>query len=113
MAEAQIDPFEAGRRIAREYLSKRGWARERRRALNTQLYPAFDRETLEEKERECDQMEQLAEEYLSSEYERLRHDASPEARETIRGIYQSMGVRNDLGFFAKKIIEHARREFGF
>lgn len=111
MAEAEFNPEEAGKRIAREYLSKRGWALEWRRSLNRQLYPGFQREELEAKERQCDQLEEDAEAILSSEVERWRHDPSPEARQVLRAIFDVLGKRTDLGFFAKKIVEHLKRQF--
>jgi hypothetical protein len=111
MAEREFNPTEEGRRIAREYLSKRGWAREWRRTLFRQLYPAVQREEYEEKQRRCDQMEEEAEEFFSREVERWRHDPSPEAKEVLRAIYEMLGHRTDLGFFAKRIIERLKREF--
>jgi Arc/MetJ-type ribon-helix-helix transcriptional regulator len=108
MAEENFNPSEAGRRIAREYLSKRGWAREWRRALNTQLYPAVQREEFEAKERRVDGMEESAEEFLSREYDRWRKETAPEAREVLRGIYELLGKRSDLGFIAKRIVDRIR-----
>lgn len=110
MAE-EFDPIKEGRRIANQYLSKRGWAREWRRAMNTQLYPAVQREEFEEKQRRCDRMEDEAEGIFSREYDRWRKDPSPQAKEVLRAIYEIMGKRTDLGFFAKRIIERLKREF--
>jgi hypothetical protein len=104
-------PLAEGQRIARTYLSKRGWARERRRALNTQLYPGFLREELEEKQRECDLMEDDAEAYFSSEYEKWRKEDSPAGREVRRGLFQLLGPRKDLGFIGQRIVDRLRREF--
>jgi hypothetical protein len=109
MAAEQIDYKEAGRKIAREYLSKRGWARERRRGLERQLNPAFTREAFEEKQRECDRMEEEAEAFISSQYEELRHSSDPAAPDVTAGIYELMGKRNDLGFFAKRIVDRIGR----
>lgn len=111
MAEEGFNPVEEGRRIAREYLSKRGWAREWRRTLNRQLYPEVQREEFEEKERRCDRMEEDAEEFFSREVERWRHDSSPQAKEVLRTIYEMLGKRTDLGFFAKRIVDRLKREF--
>jgi hypothetical protein len=111
MAEANFNPIEEGRRIAREYLSKKGWAAEWRRALNTQLYPAVQREEFEAKERQVDGMEESAEELFSREYDKWRQDPSPEAREVLRGIYELLGKRRDLGFIAKRIVDRLRGEF--
>lgn len=110
MAE-EFNPVEAGQRIAREYLSKRGWAREWRRTMNLQVYPEVQREDFEEKQRRCDQMEDEAEEIFSREYDRWRKDPSPQAKEVLRAIYEIMGKRTDLGFFAKRIVDRLKREF--
>jgi hypothetical protein len=110
MAEENFNPIEAGRRIAREYLSKKGWAGEWRRSLNTQLYPAVEREELEAKERQVDGMEENAEEFFSHEYDKWCKDPSPEAREVLRGIYELLGQRHDLGFIAKRIVDRIRIE---
>jgi len=110
MAEP-LTPFEEGRRIAREYLSKRGWVREWRRNLNTQLYPTLIREEFEEKLKRCDQLEEEAETLLSSAYEQWRKDDSSAAKEVLRGILELLGQRNDLGFFGKRIIDRLKVEF--
>ena len=110
MAEEEFNPIEAGRRLAREYLSKRGWAREWRRTLSRQLYPAVNREEFEAKERQCDQMEEEAEESFSREIERWRREPSPQAKEVLRTVYEMLGRRTDLGFFAKRIIEYLKRQ---
>ena len=110
MAE-EFNPTEEGQRVAREYLSKLGWAREWRRALNRQLYPAVDREEFEAKQRQCDQREEAAEEDFSRNIERWRHDPSPQAKEVLRTIYEMLGKRSDLGFFGKRIMEHLKRMF--
>jgi hypothetical protein len=111
MAE-EFNPAEEGRRIAREYLSKRGWAGEWRRTLSRQLYPGFQREEFEAKQRQCDQMEEEAEEVFSREVERWRRDTSPQAREVCRAIVEILGKRLDLGFFGKRIVERLKRELG-
>jgi acyl-CoA reductase-like NAD-dependent aldehyde dehydrogenase len=108
MAEENFDPLEEGRRIAREYLSKKGWAGEWRRALNTQLYPAVQREELEGKERQVDGMEESAEQFFSRQYDKWRKEPSPEARQVLRGIYELLGQRRDLGFIATRIVERIR-----
>lgn len=111
MAEVEFNPIEEGRRIAREYLSKRGWAREWRRTLSRELYPAVNREEFEEKQRRCDHMEEEAEEVFSREIERWRHDPSPQAKEVLRAIVEMLGKRLDLGFFAKRIVDRLKRMF--
>ena len=111
MPEENFNPLETGRRIAREYLSKKGWAGEWRRSLNTQLYPAVEREELEAKERQVDGMEESAEAYLSRQYDKWRKDPAPEAKEVLRGIYELLGKRNDLGFIAKRIADRLRAQF--
>ena len=113
MAENQIDHRETGRKIAREYLSKRGWARERRRSLERQINPAFAREEFEEKQRQCDRMEEEAEAFISSQYEELRRSSAPAAKEAMSGIYELMGKRTDLGFFAKRIVDRIGRTPNF
>jgi len=107
----EFDPIREGRRIASEYLSKRGWAREWRRTMNRQLYPAVQREEFEEKERRCDGLEEEAEDVFSSEYERLRKDDAPQAKEVRRVIYEILGRRTDLGFIAKRIVDRLKGEF--
>jgi len=111
MAEVEFKPEEVGKHIVREYLSKRGWALEWRRSLNRQLYPGFQREELEAKQRQCDQMEEEAEALLSQEVERWRHDPSAEAEQVLRTILEMLRKRTDLGFFAKKIVEHLKIKF--
>jgi hypothetical protein len=106
--EGNFDPFQEGLRIAREYLSKKVWASEWRHALNTQLYPAVEREELEAKERQVDGTEESAEEFFSREYDKWRKDTSPEAKEVLRGIYELLGQRHDLGFIAKRIIDRIK-----
>ncbi len=86
MAE-DFDPVEEGKRIAREYLSKRGWAREWRRS-------------------------EEAEETFSAKVERWRKDPSPQAKEVLRVIAQILGSRKDLGFFGKRIVDRLTRELG-
>ena len=111
MAEEPFNPTEEGRLITREYLSKRGWAQEWRRTLSRQLYPAVDREEFEAKQRQCDQMEEEAEESFSREVERWRHDSSPQAKEVLLTIYGMLNKRTDLGFFAKRIIGYLKRNY--
>jgi len=111
LAEEEFNPIREGQKIAAGYLSKRGWARQRRISLNSQLNPAFDREVFEVRERDCDRMDEEAEEYLNNEVERWRGDPSSQAKEVLRTIHDVLGRRTDLGFFAKKIMEHLKREF--
>lgn len=112
MAEAEFNPVEEGRHIANQYLSKRGWTREWRRTLNRQLYPGVQREEFEAKQRQCDQMEEEAEEVFSRNVERWRHDPSLQAKEILRAIVDVMGKRLDLGFFAKRIVDRLKRDLG-
>ena len=111
MAE-ELDPAQEGRRIVREYLSRRGWAQGRRRTLNRQLYPGILREEVEAKQQQCDQMEEEAEGFLSAQAERWRHDPSAEAKMVLQTIVDMLGKRTDLGFFAKRIVERLKRELG-
>ena len=112
MAEPEFNPKEIGRRIAAEYLSKRGWALERRRALGRQIYPGFQREEFEAKQKECDQMEQLAEDALSRSVERWRHSVLAQKNDVLRAIVEMLGQRADLGFFAKRIVNRLKNELG-
>ncbi|MBU0672114.1 MAG: hypothetical protein KJ732_03700 [Candidatus Margulisbacteria bacterium] len=109
MAE-EFNPQEAGRRIAAEYLSKRRWAHEWREALNRQLYPGFEREEFEAKERECDHIEEEAEDNLSQSVELWRHSVLPQKNEVLLAILEMLGQRTDLGFYAKRIVARLRRE---
>ncbi len=109
MAEEGFDPVREGKKIASGYLSKRGWARQRRISLNSQLNPAFNREEFEARERDCDRMDEEAEEYLNNEVERWRRETDPAAKEVLRAIYQALGKRTDLGFFAKRIMGYLER----
>jgi hypothetical protein len=112
MAEQEFNPVQEGQRIAHEYLSKRGWALEWRRTVNSQLYPGFQREEFEAKQKQCDQMEEDAEALFSREVERWRRDPSPQARQVLETIVAVVGKRLDLGFFAKRIIDRLKRDLG-
>jgi len=109
MAE-DFDPTKEGQRIAREYLSKRGWADEFRRTTYRQTYAAFQREELEAKEREIDRRQQEAEDVFSQQVERFRSDPSPQAKEVLFAIVDILGNRSDLGVFAKRIIKRLKQE---
>lgn len=111
MAEA-FNPKEEGHRIANEYLSKRGWAREWRRSLDRQVNPGFQREEFEEKEQQCDRTEEDAEAIFSAKVEQYRRDGSPQAKAVLWSIVDIMERRTDLGFFAKRIIDRLKRELG-
>lgn len=109
MAE-EINPSEIGRRIAAEYLSKRGWVLEWRRTINRQLYPGFAREELEDKQRQCDQMEQEAEDLFSQAVEPWRRQNTEQAHQVLRQIVIMLGVRTDLGFFTKRIVDRLKHD---
>ncbi|MFC1571121.1 hypothetical protein ACFL31_01050 [Candidatus Margulisiibacteriota bacterium] len=109
MAE-EFNPTEEGRRIAANYLSKRGWTRQRRQGLNRQLNAGFQREEFEAKEQQCDLVEGEAEEIFSREVERWRQDGSAQAKEVLNKLVEMLGNRTDLGFFAKRIVERLKRE---
>ncbi|MBN3033222.1 MAG: hypothetical protein JW873_03925 [Candidatus Saganbacteria bacterium] len=111
MAEAEFNPSEEGRRIARAYLSQWNWAEEWRRTLNRQLYPAVQREDFEAKERRIDQMKEEAEAAFSSAYDRWRKDTSPAAREVLKAVYELLKNRRDLGFIAQSIVKRLKQEF--
>jgi len=106
-----IDPLSLGQRITRDYLSKLGWVREWRRTIQREIRPAWTREELEEKFRRADALEEEAEAAFSAEFERLRKDPNPSARETLRVIYEALKNRTDLGFFGKRIIDRLRQMF--
>ena len=109
MAE-ELSPAQEGRRIAREYLSKRGWVKQWRETMSRQIYPGFQREEFETKERICDQREEDAEEVFSREVEHWRRDNSPQAKEVLWAVLDTLGKRTDLGFFAKMIVDRLRQE---
>ena len=109
MAE-ELNPQQEAQRIASTYLSKRGWTRQWRQGLNRQLYAGFQREEFEAKQRQCDAMEEEAEEFFDIEVERLRHDGSNEAKDIMAGIVSILGHRTDLGFIAKKIVARLKQE---
>ncbi|MFC1540708.1 hypothetical protein ACFL4J_01570 [Candidatus Margulisiibacteriota bacterium] len=112
MAEPDLDPIKIGHSIAHEYLSKHGWARQWRQNLNRQLYPGFQREEFEAKQQECDQMTSLAEDAFSRSVERWRHSVLPQKNEVLQAIVEVLGKRNDLGFFAERIVNRLKRELG-
>lgn len=114
MAEAEkpaIDPIHEGQKIARDYLSKLGWAREWRRTVQREIRPAWTREEEEEKFRKADQMEEEAEANLSTEFDRWRKSDLPEAKAVLKTILNELGQRTDLGFFGKRIINRIREMF--
>lgn len=104
-----MDPIQEGRRIALNYLSKLGWTKEWRRTVFMEIRPAWRREEEEEKFRTADRMLENAEADFSAEFEKLRKDPSPQAKEMLKGIYAVLKNRTDLGFFAKRIVERIRR----
>ena len=113
MAEPEkpaINPVHEGQKIARDYLSKVGWAREWRRAVQREIRPAWTREE-EEKFRKADQMEEEAEANLSTEFDKWRKSNLPEAKEVLKTILNELGHRTDLGFFGKRIINRIREIF--
>jgi len=113
MAEPEkpaIDPVHEGQKIARDYLSKVGWAREWRRTVQREIRPAWTREE-EEKFHKADQMEEDAEANLSTEFDRWRKSNLPEAKEVLKTILSELRDRTDLGFFGKRIINRIREMF--
>lgn len=112
MVDDFFDPVVEGRRIANNYLSKRGWAGEWRRTLNRQIQPAFQRQEFENKQNQCDQLEDDAEEFLSIEVEHWRHSSNPEAKEVLRTILSILERRTDLGLLAKKLVTHIKTYLG-
>lgn len=111
MAEAerpQLDPISEGRRIARDYLSKLGWAREWKRVIWTEVPMAWQKNEMEDKRRRADEMEIEAEAGFSSAFERLRKETSESARQTLRAIYDVLKERKDLGFIGTRILARLR-----
>ena len=111
MAE-DFNPTKEGQRIAREYLSKHGWAAEWRRALDRQLYPGFQREEYETKQRQCDQMVSDADDNFSAAVEQYRHNNSAQARAVKQAIVDLLGRRTDLSLIAKSLVDRLKRELG-
>lgn len=113
MAEERpsIDPKKEGKRIAGNYLSQLGWAREWRRTVTREIRPAWTREEIEGKFRSADALEEQAEANFSAEFERLRRNLSAESKEVLAFILAELGHRNDLGFIGKKIIARIRDQF--
>lgn len=72
--------------------------------------PAWTREEYEDKMRRADALEDEAEAFFSTEYDRLRKDKSPEAKETLKVIYKELGPRTDLGFVGRSIIQRLKQQ---
>lgn len=108
---AEIDPKKEGKRIAHNYLSSLGWARQFRWTITREISPGWTREEMEEKFRRADQMEEEAEADFSQEYERWRKDDSLAAKEVLKTIYQELKNRKDLGFFGKRILARLRHRY--
>jgi len=108
MAEEHPDPKAEGLRIAHNYLSQLGWAKEWRRTVTSEIRPAWTREEMEGKFRRADEMEEAGEANISREFDRLRNDLSPEKKETLAVILKELGNRNDLGFIGKRIVIRIR-----
>ena len=114
MAEEEkpkIDPVHEGQKIARDYLSRLGWAREWKRTVQQEIRPASTREEEEEKFRKVDRMEEEAEANLSAEFDKWRKSNLPEAKEVLRTILNELGNRTNLGFFGKRIINRIKEMF--
>jgi hypothetical protein len=109
MAEENLDPKAEGRRIAHNYLSQLGWAREWRRTVTREIRPAWNREEMETKFRRADEMEESAEADISREFDRLRSNLTPGTKETLAIILKELGGRNDLGFIGKRIVVRIRK----
>lgn len=103
-----IDPIHEGQKIARDYLSKLGWAKEWQRTVEQEIRPAQTREEEEGKFRKADQMIEDAEANLSAEFDKWRKSDRPEAKEVLSTILKELGDRTDLGFFGKRIVDRIR-----
>ena len=110
MAETS-DPKAEGRKIARDYLSKLGWAREWKRVIWTEVNMAWQKHEVEEKRRKADELETEAEAGLSSAFERLRKSGEPQARETLKEIFNELKNRLDLGFIGARIVARLKQMF--
>jgi len=77
----------------------------------SEVRPAWTREEYEDKMRRADALDDEAEAFLSSEYDRLRKDPSPEAKETLKVVLKELGRRTDLGFVGKSIIQRLKQQF--
>jgi hypothetical protein len=106
----ELDPAKEAQRIVRQYLSQRGWARQWRQTLAREIYSAARREELESKQRRCDQMEEAAEQAFDREIDYWQKSASPQAEKILPLIHEMLRHKTDLGFFARKIIEHLGRK---
>lgn len=106
----EADYIEEGKRIVREYLSGMGWLGTRKRAIFSEIHPAVDREINEERFRSIDQKEEDVEWKFSQDTDRWRKSDDKNRVIVIETILKGMGQRNDLGFFAKRIIERLKKE---
>lgn len=104
----QLDPSAEGRRIARDYLSKLGWAREWKRVIWTEVPMAWQKNEMEDKRRRADEMELEAEAGLSSAFERLRKETSESSKQTLRAIWNELKERKELGFIGTRIMARIR-----
>jgi hypothetical protein len=108
MGEEKLVPKAEGMRIAHNYLSQLGWAREWRRTVTSEIRPAWNREEIEAKFRRADEMDEAAETNISREFDRLRKNNTPETKETLAVILKQLGSRTDLGFIGKRIVSRIR-----
>jgi len=102
--EKPIDPIAEGKRIAGNYLSQLGWAREWRRTVTREIKPAWTRQDMEDKFTRANEMEEQAEANFSTEYERIRKNTDPVSKQILVEIYKLLANRNDLGFIGKRIV---------
>ena len=105
-------PEEEGRRIAREYLSGLGWARQWRDTISREYFPAYDREKREERVRQADQRVEDAEDKFSSEVDKYLQSRDTDSKIVLETVHNALCRRNDLGFFGKRIMGHIKNRLG-
>jgi hypothetical protein len=103
----EIDPEKEARRIVNKYLSETGWPNEIRKRTLGQALPAADREI---KFKQVEQMELTADENFGAEVDKWRAERSKISRSVLSKIFELLGKRSDLTFFAKRIVHRLKEE---
>lgn len=108
--DMQIDPIQEGRRIVSIYLSSKSWsAHWRDKVLDN--FPLYrDRSRADDHLTKSNAMIEDAEDTFSSQVEEWRRSSSPLRHDVLSTIVQMLHHRNDLGFFARRIVDRLRRE---
>jgi len=109
MAEeiAEIDPGKEAKRIVNRYLSEVGWAKEYKNTAVRQLLPAIEKEV---KLRQGDEMELAADEHFGTDVDRWREERTKLSRAVLSKIFELIGKRSDLSFFAKRMVSRIKEE---